>query len=145
MTSGSALFDTNILIDLFSGRREAKQALEAWPPQNAISLITWMEVMVGAKKYHQEQRTRMALSTFNIINISQDIAERSVALRQEYKLKRKTGDKSRPKSYCRTYSPSPGNMNGLIELLAKPSCSMRASSTREAKSSATASTFGSFS
>ncbi len=29
----------------------------------------------------------MALSTFNIINISQDIAERSVALRQEYKLK----------------------------------------------------------
>ncbi|SVO55562.1 PIN domain-containing protein [Klebsiella pneumoniae] len=74
MTSGSALFDTNILIDLFSGRREAKQALEAWPPQNAISLITWMEVMVGAKKYHQEQRTRMALSTFNIINISQDIA-----------------------------------------------------------------------
>ncbi len=29
MTSGSALFDTNILIDLFSGRREAKQALEA--------------------------------------------------------------------------------------------------------------------
>ena len=67
MTSGSALFDTNILIDLFSGRREAKQALEAWPPQNAISLITWMEVMVGAKKYHQEQRTRMALSTFNII------------------------------------------------------------------------------
>lgn len=64
MTSGSALFDTNILIDLFSGRREAKQALEAWPPQNAISLITWMEVMVGAKKYHQEQRTRMALSTF---------------------------------------------------------------------------------
>ena len=60
MTSGSALFDTNILIDLFSGRREAKQALEAWPPQNAISLITWMEVMVGAKKYHQEQRTRMA-------------------------------------------------------------------------------------
>ncbi|STU26018.1 PIN domain-containing protein [Klebsiella pneumoniae] len=50
MTSGSALFDTNILIDLFSGRREAKQALEAWPPQNAISLITWMEVMVGAKK-----------------------------------------------------------------------------------------------
>jgi len=28
----------------------------------------------------------MALSTFNIINISQDIAERSVALRQEYSL-----------------------------------------------------------
>lgn len=42
---------------------------------------------MALKKYHREQRTRMALSTFNIINISQDIAERSVALRQEYKLK----------------------------------------------------------
>ena len=87
MANGSALFDTNILIDLFSGRREAKQALEAWPPQNAISLVTWMEVMVGAKKYNQEHRTRVAMSAFNIIGVSQAIAERSVALRQEYGMK----------------------------------------------------------
>ncbi|HEB0854718.1 TPA: type II toxin-antitoxin system VapC family toxin [Citrobacter braakii] len=87
MANGSALFDTNILIDLFSGRREAKQALDAWPPQNAISLITWMEVMVGAKKYNQEHRTRVAMSAFNVIGVSQEIAERSVALRQEYGMK----------------------------------------------------------
>ena len=87
MVKGVALFDTNILIDLFSGRREAQQALEAWPLQNAISLITWMEVMVGAKKYHQEQRTRIALRSFNIIDVSHDIAERSVDLRQEYRMK----------------------------------------------------------
>jgi Predicted nucleic acid-binding protein, contains PIN domain len=87
MANGSALFDTNILIDLFSGRREAKQALEAWPPQNAISIVTWMEVMVGAKKYNQEHRTRVAMSAFNIIGVSQAIAERSVALRQEYGMK----------------------------------------------------------
>lgn len=76
MVKGSALFDTNILIDLFSGRIEAKHALEAYPPQNAISLITWMEVMAGAKKYHQENRTRIALSAFNIIGVTQEIAER---------------------------------------------------------------------
>lgn len=87
MIKGPALFDTNILIDLFSGRVEAKQVLEAYPPQNALSLITWMEVMVGAKKYHQEHRTRIALSAFNIIDISQDIAERSVNLRKEYGMK----------------------------------------------------------
>ena len=81
------LFDTNILIDLFSGHQEAQRALEAFPPQNAISLITWMEVMVGAKKYHQEYRTRVALSAFNIIGVSPEIAERSVNLRQEYKMK----------------------------------------------------------
>ncbi len=84
MVKGSALFDTNILIDLFSGRNEAKLAIETWPPQNAISLITWMEVMVGAKKYHQEARTRVALGAFNVIGVSQDIAERSVSIRQEY-------------------------------------------------------------
>ncbi|AHW15322.1 type II toxin-antitoxin system VapC family toxin [Salmonella enterica] len=87
MVKGSALFDTNILIDLFSGRIEAKHALEAYPPQNAISLITWMEVMAGAKKYHQENRTRIALSAFNIIGVTQEIAERSVIVRQEYGMK----------------------------------------------------------
>ncbi|CBG90572.1 type II toxin-antitoxin system VapC family toxin [Citrobacter rodentium] len=81
------LFDTNILIDLFSGRIEAKQALETYPPQNAISLITWMEVMVGAKKYHQENRTRIALNAFNVIGVTQEIAERSVSLRQVYGMK----------------------------------------------------------
>lgn len=87
MAKRTALFDTNILIDLFRGRVEAKQALEAWPLQNAISLVTWMEVLVGAKKYDQENRTRIAMSAFNVIGISQDIAERSVALRQEYRMK----------------------------------------------------------
>ena len=87
MVKGSALFDTNILIDLFSGRNEAKLAIETWPPQNAISLITWMELMVGAKKYHQESRTRVALGAFNVIGVSQDIAERSVNLRTEYGMK----------------------------------------------------------
>ena len=87
MQKGPVLFDTNILIDLFSGHQEAQQVLEAYPPQNAISLITWMEVMVGAKKYHQEYRTHVALSAFNIIGVSQEIAERSVNLRQEYGMK----------------------------------------------------------
>lgn len=72
---------------MFSGRREAKQALETYPPQNAISLITWMEVIIGAKKYHQENRTRIALSVFNVIGVTQDIAERSVSLMQEYGMK----------------------------------------------------------
>ena len=87
MQKGPVLFDTNILIDLFSGHQEAQHVLEAYPPQNAISLVTWMEVMVGAKKYHQEYRTRVALSALKIIGVSQEIAERSVNLRQEYGMK----------------------------------------------------------
>lgn len=43
--------------------------------------------MVGAKKYQQEQRTRNALNAFEVIDITQEIAERSVNLRQEYGIK----------------------------------------------------------
>ena len=82
-----ALFDTNILIDLFSGHRQAIQVLDDYSSQRAISLITWMEIMVGAKKYHQEHRTRIALNAFEVIDISRDIAESSVMLRQKYKMK----------------------------------------------------------
>lgn len=87
MMNKPALFDTNILIDLFRGQRQAMQALEDYSAQRAISLITWMEVMVGAKKYQQEHQTRVALSAFEIIEVSRDIAERSVALRMEYGMK----------------------------------------------------------
>lgn len=43
--------------------------------------------MVGAKKYQQEQRTRNALNAFEVIDITQEIAKRSVNLRQEYGIK----------------------------------------------------------
>lgn len=44
-----ALLDTNILIDYLSGIAAAKKELERFPDK-AISLITWMEVMVGANQ-----------------------------------------------------------------------------------------------
>jgi predicted nucleic acid-binding protein len=44
-----AVFDTNILIDLFNNRIEAADAIEHTASHRAISLITWMEVMVGAR------------------------------------------------------------------------------------------------
>lgn len=43
----SALFDTNILIDYLNGIEQAKRELDRYADK-AISLVTWMEVMVGA-------------------------------------------------------------------------------------------------
>ncbi|MFW0768112.1 type II toxin-antitoxin system VapC family toxin [Trabulsiella odontotermitis] len=82
--SGSALFDTNILIDLFSGRQAAIAALEAYPSQRAISLITWIEVMVGVPKYGDEERTKAVLELFDIIDINRDIAAKSIELRRTH-------------------------------------------------------------
>ena len=45
-----ALFDTNILIDYLTGRSQARAELSLYA-EKAISIITWMEVMVvGAEK-----------------------------------------------------------------------------------------------
>ena len=44
----SALFDTNILIDYLNGVEAARTELGRYSDK-AISLITWMEVMVGGR------------------------------------------------------------------------------------------------
>lgn len=82
-----AVFDTNILIDLLNKRLEAAEAIENGASHRAISLISWMEVMVGARKYHQEARTAALLGAFEVIDVSREIAERSVQLRAEHGMK----------------------------------------------------------
>lgn len=82
-----AVFDTNILIDLLNNHTSAAEAIEQGAVHRAISLISWMEVMVGARKYGQEAKTAAVMGAFEIIDISKDIAERSVLLRAEYGMK----------------------------------------------------------
>ncbi|HEX4500724.1 MAG TPA: type II toxin-antitoxin system VapC family toxin [Scandinavium sp.] len=82
-----AVFDTNILIDLLNNRTEAADAIENGASHRAISLISWMEVMVGARKYNQEAQTLAVMGAFEVIEISREIAERSVSLRSEYGMK----------------------------------------------------------
>ena len=43
-----ALFDTNILVDYLNAVPEARTELQRYT-ERAISIITWMEVMVGAE------------------------------------------------------------------------------------------------
>ena len=42
-----ALFDTNILVDYLNAVPKARTELQRYP-EKAISIISWMEVMVGA-------------------------------------------------------------------------------------------------
>lgn len=82
-----ALFDTNILIDLFNNRIEAADAIESAATHRAISLITWMEVLVGARRYGHEAKTAAVIAAFEIIDVSREIAERSVLLRVKHGMK----------------------------------------------------------
>jgi predicted nucleic acid-binding protein len=80
-----ALFDTCILIDYLRGIDAAKAEIER-EQVPAISIITWMEVMVGATP-DTETQLRNFLNRFELIEIDAGIAERAVQVRTQRKLK----------------------------------------------------------
>ena len=80
-----ALFDTNILIDFLYNRAEARSELARFDDR-AISMVTWMEVMVGASGDTQAQ-TRAFLASFALVDLDEDVAERAVGLRRRYRMK----------------------------------------------------------
>lgn len=80
-----ALLDTNILIDFLRGIQAARDELNRYQDK-AISIVTWMEVMVGAPSA-SEQGTRSFLSGFQLVELDAAIAARAVVLRRDYRLK----------------------------------------------------------
>jgi predicted nucleic acid-binding protein len=80
-----ALFDTNILVDFLHGRGEARAEIERFEAR-AISIVTWMEVMVGATEANAAA-TRAWLAGFETIGLDQSVAEEAVSLRRAHRLK----------------------------------------------------------
>ena len=74
------LFDTNILIDYLSGVAPARDELARYP-EPAISIVSWMEVLVGAAP-DVELATRRFLSRFTIVEVDRAVAERAVIIRR---------------------------------------------------------------
>jgi predicted nucleic acid-binding protein len=81
----SVLFDTNILIDYLNGVEQAKIELERYSDK-AISLITWMEVMVGATP-ETEEILRGFLNGFVNLPIDERVSNCAVILRKKHKIK----------------------------------------------------------
>lgn len=79
-----ALFDTNILIDYLNGIEAAKVEIERYQSP-AISVISWIEVLVGTKE-GLETATRKFLSSFERIELTERIADHAVALRRAGKI-----------------------------------------------------------
>jgi predicted nucleic acid-binding protein len=80
-----ALLDTNILIDYLNGVPQAKKELARYR-ERAISVVTWMEVMVGVQP-EVEVATRTFLSGFRRIGVDDAVALRAVELRRAYRVK----------------------------------------------------------
>lgn len=80
------LFDTNILVDYLNGIDDARAELGRYADR-AISIVTWMEVLVGCRDGDEETRVRRFLAGFSVIELDASVAERAVTLRQQSRLK----------------------------------------------------------
>ena len=85
MAGLKVLFDTNILIDYLNGIPAARKEIERHRDA-AISIVTWMEVMVGAQPGEQD-RIRTFLSTFATLPLTAKVAEIAVTRRRERRFK----------------------------------------------------------
>ena len=81
-----AVFDTNIFVDYLKGVRAAKEELERYRVRQ-ISIITFIEVMVGAKNAAEERAIRGFLGTFEVLELSAEIAQEAISIRKELRLK----------------------------------------------------------
>ncbi|MEN5363213.1 type II toxin-antitoxin system VapC family toxin [Brevundimonas intermedia] len=81
----AALFDSNILVDHLRGFPQAKAEIDRYEDR-AISIISWMEVMVGIPD-HLAEPTRHFLDEFTVIGLNGMVAKRAVSLRKTRRLK----------------------------------------------------------
>ena len=81
-----AVFDTHILIDYLNGIEAAKIELAHYSTRQ-ISVISLIEVLVGATNAAEENAIRSFLGTFEILELSAEIASQAIAIRKQYRLK----------------------------------------------------------
>ncbi|HEY3628419.1 MAG TPA: type II toxin-antitoxin system VapC family toxin [Terracidiphilus sp.] len=80
-----AVIDTNVLVDYLQGLPDAATELARYS-HPAISVVSWMEVMVGATP-QTEPIVRGFLAGFDLLSIDATVAERAVRLRKTHHIK----------------------------------------------------------
>ena len=80
-----AVFDTNILLDYLNGVEAAKVEIFRFTTR-CISVITQVEVLVGAGDPEEEKLLRGFLSGFQICELTTEIADEAVRVRQKHRL-----------------------------------------------------------
>lgn len=81
-----AVFDTNILIDYLVGREEAQLEFERYT-RRAVSLVTWMELQVGARDEEEGDVIDLFLREFRVVDVTREVARRAVDIRRRTRLR----------------------------------------------------------
>lgn len=82
------IFDTDILINVGRGDIEAITCLQNYAQTSipAISVVTKMELIVGCRDKMELQSLNKFLQQFQILELNQQISEKSVELLEKYRL-----------------------------------------------------------
>ncbi len=81
-----AVFDSDVLLDFLDGFPAAGAELMRYR-ERCASIISWMELMVGAQTPEDEKARRGFLEQFRILPLSSEVAEEAVRLRRQPRLK----------------------------------------------------------
>lgn len=81
-----AVFDTNILIDYLNGVDAARIELER-KAERSISILTWMEVLAGARDESEEDVIEMFLRDFRVIDLTRRVAREAVQIRRTHRIR----------------------------------------------------------
>jgi predicted nucleic acid-binding protein len=82
----NALLDSDILLDFLDGYAGAAEEIARYR-DCYVSIISWMEVLAGARAETDEQVRRGFLAHFRVVPLTPQVAEEAVKLRREYRLK----------------------------------------------------------
>jgi predicted nucleic acid-binding protein len=80
-----SLYDTNILIDYLRGIEAARLELSS-ASDRAISILSWIEVMVGVPE-EMDLPVRSFLATFLQLPVTPPVSERAVLIRKSSRMK----------------------------------------------------------
>ena len=78
------LVDTNILIDYLRKKAAAISFLEGLKEPPLISAITVAEVYAGVREGEERRRTEVFLGTFEVVPITQELAQQGGLFRRDY-------------------------------------------------------------
>ena len=82
----NALIDSDVLLDFLHGHSPAAEEIARYR-ECCISIISWIEVLAGAQTPADEDIRRGFLAHFRVVPLTPPVAEESVRLRREYRIK----------------------------------------------------------
>jgi predicted nucleic acid-binding protein len=82
----NALIDSDVLLDFLDGYAGAAEEIVRYR-ECCVSIISWMELLAGARTQADEDVRRGFLAHFRVVPLTARVAEEAVLLRRKYRLK----------------------------------------------------------